>query len=443
MITAALLCALYVVFAFQLHRSFAMKIVPALLGLFALASLRLRGETRLSLALVALPFFVILHGFGFTMARLKISPSAAAAKAGRPYDSRSKWEVVTDLRAAGVDAITVVQPKSVILTVGTVRVGDADVLPLGGVADVNTIYCNEGGTYTIYDADERGFSNPKGLWSSPADVAVIGDSYTQGACVPPDQSFVARLRERRPRTVNLGMGGNGPLLELAALREYLPLLRPKVVLWSYFRNDLPDLSVEKGVPLLMRYLDPGFSQGLAGKQAGIDTALRAMINRLGPEAPRWPSWLASIGLSRTSTPVGLQDLIMGEDSSVAGSILRLDPLAAIVDARSGAAGEPPDFELFGRVLARARADVEALGGKMYFVYIADMYAIGKVAKLHPLRDRVLETARAAGLPIIDTSPAFQAITDLESIRYNPTSHCSPGGYSLLAKVIGEQLDAQP
>ena len=76
------------------------------------------------------------------------------------------------------------QPKSVLLTLGSLRVGDAEVIPLGGVGSVKTVYCNEGGEYTIYDADERGFSNPKGLWGAPAEVAVIGDSYTQGACVP-------------------------------------------------------------------------------------------------------------------------------------------------------------------------------------------------------------------------------------------------------------------
>jgi hypothetical protein len=164
MIAAALLCALYVAFAFQLQRSTGMKVVPAVLGVLALTSLRLRAATRLSFALVALPIVVVIHGFGAYIAHLQVSPSAAAERAGRAFDTRSKWEVVTALRATGIEAYTAVQPKSVILTLGTVRVGDTDTLPLGGVAGVKTVYCNEGGTYTIYDADERGFSNPKGLW---------------------------------------------------------------------------------------------------------------------------------------------------------------------------------------------------------------------------------------------------------------------------------------
>jgi hypothetical protein len=42
---------------------------------------------------------------------------------------------------------------------------------------------------------------------------------------------------------------DGPLLEFAAVREYLPAVRPAVVLWMYFeRNDLPDLAKEAENP---------------------------------------------------------------------------------------------------------------------------------------------------------------------------------------------------
>ena len=38
--------------------------------------------------------------------------------------------------------------------------------------------------------------------------------------------------------INLGKGGNGPILEYAALKEYGEPLRPRIVLWFYFENDL-------------------------------------------------------------------------------------------------------------------------------------------------------------------------------------------------------------
>jgi len=440
LIGTAVLCALYVAFAFQLHRPTVMKVVPAVLAVALLATMRLSEDLRLSIALMVLPAVVTLHGFGVYMARVKAPPAVAAAKAGRPFDSRSKWEIVADMRAEGIEAYNVANPKSVLEELDGLPIAAARVIPLGSVGSVKTVYCNEGGAYSIYDADERGFNNPAGLWDGPVDVAVIGDSYTQGACVPPDQNFVAHVRARRPHTINLGMGGNGPLLELAAIREYLSQLKPKVVLWAYFRNDMPDLSVEKRSPTLMRYLDPSFSQGLAAKQADINAGLRTMLDERGPAAPRWPSFLASIGLTRASTPIWIQDFVMGEDNSAAMPVIRHDALALFAQSRSGEASTPPDFELFGKVLTQARDEVAAWGGALHFVYIADLYAFGKVKKLHPLRDQVLETARKAGLPIIDTSPAFQELTDLDTIRYHPASHCSPGGYALIGKVINEHLD---
>jgi hypothetical protein len=441
LIGAAVLCALSVAFAFQLHRPTAMKVAPAVLGVAFLALLRLGEDARLSVALIVLPTAVTLHGFGFYMARVKAPPAVAAAAAGRPFDSRSKWEIVADMRANGIEVYNVANPKSVLVERDGLALATARVIPLGSVGSVKTVYCNEGGAYSIYDSDERGFNNPAGLWDGPVDVAVLGDSYTQGACVPPDQNFVAHLRVRRPRTINLGMGGNGPLLELAAIREYLSLIKPKVVLWAYFRNDMPDLTVEKRSPTLMRYLDPSFSQGRAAKQADINAGLRVMLDELGPAAPRWPSVLASVGLTRMSTPIWMQDLVMGEDNSAATAVIRHDALTMAAQSRSGDASIPPDFELFGKVLAQARDEVAAWGGTLHFVYIADLYSFGKVNKLHPLYDQVLATARNVGLPIVDTNPAFQALTDVDAIRYHPTSHCSPGGYALIGKVINAHLEA--
>ena len=47
--------------------------------------------------------------------------------------------------------------------------------------------------------------------SEPADVVLIGDSFTNGYCVPDDSSLAGALRRRWPRTLNLGTGGSGPL----------------------------------------------------------------------------------------------------------------------------------------------------------------------------------------------------------------------------------------
>src|SRR5262249_23013464 len=131
-------------------------------------------------------------------------------------------------------------------------------------------------------SDEHGFNNPKGLWDKgPMDIVTLGDSYTQGFCVQPEKHFVTAIRKRYPKTLNLGIEGNGPLLMLAAIKEYAQALRPKLVLWFYYEgNDLTDLQLEKDSQLLRSYLTPGFRQGLLQRQAEIDQALSDYIEPL-------------------------------------------------------------------------------------------------------------------------------------------------------------------
>jgi hypothetical protein len=92
------------------------------------------------------------------------------------------------------------------------------------------------------------------------ELPAVGDSYTHGGCVPPGTEFVGLIREQYARTLNLGMRGSGPLLELAQIKEYLLALKPTIVLWFYYEgNDLSNLNIEKRSALLRRYLEDRFT----------------------------------------------------------------------------------------------------------------------------------------------------------------------------------------
>ena len=63
-------------------------------------------------------------------------------------------------------------------------------------------------------------------------------------------------------------------MELAGLKEYAESVRPKKVIWLYFEgNDLSKLRRGTTIPLLMRYLQSGFSQVLIHRQKEIDSRL--------------------------------------------------------------------------------------------------------------------------------------------------------------------------
>src|SRR5262245_47455639 len=196
---------------------------PLLFGLLLLAAVRLSLPRRTALAMTLLSVVVAAYA---AEAYLKALPALrvrwAAARFHLAYDARSQLEVVHDLRKQGTEAY----PSAFPAWQGLSPMADA-LLPLGGISRVTTVFCNEMGQYVIYRSDEHGFHNPEGIWSSALiDVAVLGDSFTEGACVPTEQNFVELIRRAYPATLNLGMVGNGPLLMLADLKEFLPELRP-------------------------------------------------------------------------------------------------------------------------------------------------------------------------------------------------------------------------
>ena len=100
-----------------------------------------------------------------------------------------------------------------------------DLFPVSGLSRRLTVLCEEQPRRPVaYVSDPHGFRNEGGR--KTIELAAIGDSFTQGACVENGHSFVDLLGRRYGDALNLGMSGDGPLLELATLKEYLPAPSP-------------------------------------------------------------------------------------------------------------------------------------------------------------------------------------------------------------------------
>ncbi|MBL8669510.1 MAG: hypothetical protein JNK11_02555, partial [Alphaproteobacteria bacterium] len=111
---------------------------------------------------------------------------AMAERRSEAFDGRFDHEVIADLRRQGIDAFPLLSPTSFLLEPRTMQPrlplrgftakDGRSFLPLAGIPDARTVYCNETGQWLIYDADELGFANPKGAWSRPTvDIALVGD----------------------------------------------------------------------------------------------------------------------------------------------------------------------------------------------------------------------------------------------------------------------------
>jgi hypothetical protein len=295
--------------------------------------------------------------------------------------------------------------------------------PLAGVALRPTVMgCNEDGQFRRYVADEHGFANSRGFFESAHEIVLIGDSFTHGYCVDANLSYAARIRDRWPSALNLGIGGNGPLAELATLTEYAKHFRPQVVVWQYFGNDLTNLANERQHSLLPRYLDPGFSQGLSERQAEIDATIGEWVERV---------WAA--GRER--------DLAERFRWRQVSTLFHLREIATTLRRGRSEQNDPfAELPMLRTILLRARDLVRAWGGRLLFVFVPEWERYYQPAALTGMdtRDAVLALVRSLDVPIVDLDESIRQHHDRPRLfaRHElANAHFSPLGYDLMAREV--------
>jgi hypothetical protein len=418
-----------------------LKVGPAAVALAALVTLRLRPSLRMMAMSLLIGAGVGIYTTELVALAL-IDPDRSFREAvhkdatlhGLPYDGRDKIDVIMDLRRQGVPAYPPFYPY---LTFGDpLKVDGVPTVPIGSVANSMTVCCNEGGQYLVYPTDEYGFANPPGLWhQAPVDVALVGASVATGECVPLADNIASELRARYPKTVSLGAGGNGPFLELASVREYLPALRPARVLWIFSESHTADLLEKESAVPLLRYLDDSFQQGLLDRQAGIDRSIRNYLEsatqaELHPQGPP---------LRTTAL-----DLI---------TLKRVRAVVSELGLRARpAAGDGLNADLYERVLHRGQQIVSAWGGKIAIVYVPDTaryagqfgYSPERRRACDRTRARVLEVAGKLGIPVVDISQKIPDLPLSQTAQYDRYfypyfAHFKPEGYRIMDRAILEEL----
>jgi len=196
-------------------------------------------------------------------------------KTGKKWDKRTKLDIYKELKKND-NKITITYTP-----VNLVNKNYANVpFLLSGLSNSETIHCNENGYYSIYQSDRYGFNNPDEEWDKKQiEYLLVGDSFTHGACVTRPNDIGSILRNLSNKSVlNLGMGGNGPLIEYATLREYLDI-NVKKVLWIYYEgNDFDNLNYELKNEILLKYLNKNFTQNIKLNQYKFDILVKKLIN---------------------------------------------------------------------------------------------------------------------------------------------------------------------
>ena len=389
--------------------------------LFLKKKKKLQIVTLFTSLIFLLYFYETIRFFGPTI--LKSIPIKSQ------LDKKTKYDVIQELKInKGVDVVTSVFPK-VLLKKKWIN-EKIDFFPLGGVSNTITVFCKEGEKFSIYKSDRYGFNNPDQEWNNEKIFwFLIGDSFAQGSCVQQGEDFAGQIRIlTKQSAISVGMSGNGPLIELATLKEYGFKKKPKIVLWFYFeRNDLRDLRDEKYNSLFMKYLNKGFSQNLYSKQAEIDKKLKTYI------------MLAEKELINGESPIN-------QDSEKFLSFKKILRLKILRDKMSLDRGLDFGIDpLFGKIIANAKDFVNSWKGKLYFVYLPDKerYGDGNIKNDRYLkRSQVIELINNLGIPIIDIHKEFftKQTDPISFFADRIYGHYSPKGYSEISKVIIKKIN---
>ena len=329
------------------------------------------------------------------------------------YDVRTRLQALSDLRAKKLDAYLAVHPNLFVELGQT----EGPIFPLSGISGKTTLLCYENGEHVVYESDEHGFNNPRGLWGgNGVEAVLIGDSFTHGMCVKPGEDIAGQMRKMGVKTLSLGMGGSGPLLELAILEEYAKPVAPEIVFWIYYEaNDFTDLDKEREVPILLRYLDGDFSQGLIKRQFESDRMIKEYHDRT----------IATPGLD--IQPNGQIEKIAKLFTT---RILFSDYFLTFRDS---------NLTLFREVLLQAKERTATWGGRLYFVYLPNFkrFAMNVVHNdKFKSKGKVLSIVRDTGIPILDITDVFSAHQDLPSLFATRTGgHYNAEGYRLVAQTI--------
>jgi lysophospholipase L1-like esterase len=373
-------------------------------------------------------------GFDRSSARARKEIAALAGSLDVQIDPRDRSDYLRAYESRGVDAVPALMLAEILTSDPTLRAwhanGSGEMLPLGGVSETVTVLCNETGQFVTYTSDEHGFRNPSGVWTSMrVDLAALGQSLVQGYCVPNGAGFVDLLRPYYPATLNLGISGQSSLLQLAAIKEYLQHVRPKNVLWFYSEGiDLGDLGDESAQPLLVRYLEPAFSQNLIKRQPQIDSAVRQF---------------QKAQVEHSSRPESSRDIYPLTQRSL--DAVKLWHLRDKVDLMFGSNGIDTrtwsKLDFFRETLAQARLVTSRWGGTLYFVYLPHWTRYRNGARV-PEREHaaVLKIVNTLQIPVIDIEPAFTSQEDpLSLFPFRRFAHYNEAGNQIVATTVLKAL----
>jgi|APSaa5957512535_1039671.scaffolds.fasta_scaffold12718_5 hypothetical protein len=399
-------------------------VIPLILILISIIALFSNNEWRISIALSILLPLIMLYGYEYYLIKKSNDTQFNLSNKGGSA-------LETSIKSDG-SILPFIHPG--IASIGkNINFNKKNTVQLSGISKVLTAHCNEGGYVSVYKSDRFGFNNADSKYDiiDPNKIAMVGDSFTHGACVFPTDNLPSQLQKKiKMNVLNFGMSGIGPLSILGIIKEYLPLIKPRHVIWVHYEgNDLHDLRNEIENNTLTQYTKPNYTQNLANRSLEINNALIEFSN----------------GITSTKNSKTGSKKENRIESNVFDTVFTLEFLKLTkTRIKLGVAFGPSEFDsdLYRKIISEAKRTVETWGGTMYFVYLPSNQRKStnfiSDTGWDYLKNKVLTTVDKLGIVSIDMSSILHE-KDPNKLYYYTESHFNPEGYEYVASKISYKL----
>jgi hypothetical protein len=347
----------------------------------------------------------------------------SAQTMGINFDRRDQLEFIEDLKNKGEQTYLMPTPFNFLQYTWN-KVDVSNFFPLGGKPKATTVYCNAG-MWTTYKSDRFGFNNNDSVYDLESSaVVLIGDSFVHGVCVPQEKNIAGVLRQKGFKAISLGVGGQGPLTQLASLVEYGRFFKPKIVVWFYLNEtNFEFLKVEKKYPILLKYLSSDFSQGLIEKNDFLDNFWDEFNEQRITEA-KFIKYKNFLTLSKVREYL---DFSVSSSSKAGNEYLNND----IADSQN-------QWILLENIFKQAKVVTEEAGGKFYLVTLVTNPIYGKdLSRKYDLMKKLMKKLQ---IPIIDMKKHLESYDNPAELFYlnQLGEHYNEKGYKLVADLIEQK-----
>jgi hypothetical protein len=247
-------------------------------------------------------------------------------------------------------------------------------------------------------------------------------------CVNYNDTFQGNFNKKNFKTISLGYGGNGSLLEYATLKEYIDVIKSKSIVWFYTENDIDEMESEIKIKFLKKYLEnENYSQKLPEKQVFIDKIQSNNLKKLIENQEKLESSFIDLNSIKMQNILNLKNI---------KNLIRVNFKVYFPTVQKKTSDE--NFKIFSEIILKASNLAKEKNANFYFVMLP-LYpgVIEGTNERYYNYAKVKEIIRGLEINLLDLSEEMfkKEKNPKKFFPFQISGHYTIEGYELASEII--------